>query len=113
MAITKMDASATVGVTEFSYPNNSTTLTPQTDDAVIQFWLDVSALAAGDQFQVTIYEKIDAGTQRVVYQSTLSGVQFPPQFATPAVIVTDGWDCTCKKLAGTDRIIAGSVRKVA
>lgn len=113
MPITNMDGSATVGATEFSFPNNSTTLTAQTDDAVMQALVDVNALAAGDQYQLRIYESVgSSGTQRVVYESVLTGAQSPPVFVFPSLVVTDGWDVTAKKLSGTDRTIKWSVRKI-
>jgi hypothetical protein len=111
MAITKSDGSATVSTTEFSFPNNSTTLTPQTTACCLQPYVDVNALAAGDQFRLRAYEKIN-GTQRVIYEATLTGAQ-SQAFVFPTLVVMDGWDVTCLKLAGTDRAIAWSLRKVA
>jgi len=102
--------SPTVGTTEFSIPNNSTTLTPQTSDYTIQCVFDTENLAAGDRFQFTVYEKaVSGGTQHVVWRSIVTGAQ-EAHTTSPAVIVLHGWDVTVKKLAGTDRVIPVSVR---
>lgn len=111
MAITKSDGSATISTTEFSFPNNSTTLTPQTTSCVLQPFVDVNNLAAGDQFRFRVYEKIN-GTQRVIYEATLTGAQ-PQAMVFPSLVVMDGWDVTALKIAGTDRAIAWSLRKIA
>jgi hypothetical protein len=106
--------SATISTTEYSMPNDSTTLTPQTDDGVYELNLFVQSIAAGDQFEVKIYEKIlNAGTQRLKLPPfIISDVQ-----TSALVVVTGmllhGWDMTVKKLAGTDRTVEWSIRKVS
>lgn len=114
MAITEAFAnSATIGTTEFSCPNNSTTLTPQTDDGVYQACFDTAAIALGDQFQFRVYEKVrSAGTQRVIYEQILTGAE-ATTLVFPTLILLHGWDVTMKKLAGTDRAVEWSIRKVA
>lgn len=111
MAFSKMDGSNTVSTTEFSFPNNSTTRTPQTDDCVLQPYVDVNAMAAGDQFRFRVYETIN-GNQRVIFELTLTGAQ-PSAPVFPSLVVMDGWDVTALKLAGTDRAIGWSLRKIA
>jgi len=113
MAITLSGNSATIGTTEYSLPNASTTLTPQTDDCILQAIIDFNAMAAGDQYRLRVYEKAGSGaSQRVVYEAVLTGAQ-NESVATPSIIVGDGWDITVKKLSGTDRSIVWSIRKVA
>lgn len=103
--------SATIGVTEFSLPNNSTTLTPKTDVATIQIWLDLNAMAGGDEYHIRVYEKVrSAGTQRMIYQCHLVGAQSPPAWVSPALNVRHGWDVTVDKIAGTDRTLEWSIR---
>jgi len=101
---------ATIGTTEYSLPNNSTTLTPRTEDGMYQALIDLNAMAAGDQYEIKIYEKITSGgTQRAVFSATVTGVQSP--FIIPALMLLHGWDITMKKLAGTDRSISWSIRQ--
>jgi len=111
VAITLVSDSATIGTTEYSLPADSTTLAAQTDDCVLQVWIDFANMAAGDEYLWKIYEKINAGTQRVIAQGTVVGVQTSP-VVTPSLIVGDGWDVTVDKIAGTDRSIAWSLRKL-
>lgn len=113
MAISEAFAgSAAIGATEFSCPNNSTTLTPQTDDGVYQAFLDVSDMVAGDQLQIRVYEKCrSSSTQRLVYESILTGAQGDPLFVTPSLVLLHGWDVTLDALAGTITV-EWSIRKV-
>jgi hypothetical protein len=105
--------SATIGTAEYSCPNDSTSLTPITDDGVYQVFLDLSAMEAGDQFQIRIYEKVrSASTQRVVYESVITGLM-APVWVSPSLLLLHGWDVTLKKLAGSDRSLEWSIRKVA
>ena len=117
MAITAaFENSATSSTTEYSLPANTTTGVPtsQTDDGIYQIFLDLNALAAGDQFELKIYEKVQSGgTQRLVDQRTFANVQSVPNFVLPSLILLHGWDVTLKKIAGTDRAIGWSIRKVA
>lgn len=110
MATTLTPGSATISTTEFFLASNSTTQTPQTTTCIMQAWIDFNAMAAGDQYQITVYEKIN-GTQRAIYFAVLQGAQSQPGFVVPSLIVGEGWDIGVKKLAGTDRTIPWSIRK--
>lgn len=114
MAITApFEDAATIGTTEYSLPNDSTTLTPQTDDGVYQVFLDLSAMQAGDQYQLRVYEKVQAiGSQLLVYEAIITG-GMAATYVFPSLVLLHGWDVTVKKLAGTDRSIGWSIRKVA
>ena len=114
MAITApYEDSASIGTTEYSLPNDGTTLTPITVPGVYQADIDFTAMAAGDQYQLLVYEKVlPAGSQKVFYSATIVGVQ-GQAFILPSLILMNGWDITVKKLAGTDRTIAWSIRQVA
>ena len=106
--------SATISTTEYSLPNNSTSLTPITADGVYQLFLDLSALTATEEYLLKIYEKVQsAGTQRVVDQVTFIGTQYPAHYVYPvALVLLHGWDMTMDKIAGTDRAIAWSIRAI-
>lgn len=114
MAITYTNDSASIGTTEYGLASDSTTITYQTTDGVYQAFIDFSNMAAGDQYRVRLYEKYDSGgTARLVEEWILTGVQSKPMFATPAFTLGEGWEFTVTKLAGTDRTIYWSLRKIA
>ena len=115
MAITEGFAgSETVSTTEWSLTTDTAGPDVDTTDGVFQCFLDLSALLAGDEFQFRVYEKVQAAdTQRVVYETRFIGVQSPPIYVTPALVLLHGWDMTLDKIAGTDRAITWSIRKIA
>jgi hypothetical protein len=113
MALTKFENVQTVTTTEHSLPNDATydSGSPMANDGVMQAVVDLSALEAGDEYRLRIYERTDAsGTQRVVYEASYFGVQSEPNVALPALIVCEAWDVTLVKVAGTDRSIRWSIR---
>jgi hypothetical protein len=105
--------SATIGATEYSLPNNSTTLAAITDDGLYSIFVDTGNMAAGDQYKFRIKEKVTSGgTQREIYAATLTG-NMTDNWVPPSQILIHGWDVTVQKLAGTDRSFSWSIRKVA
>lgn len=114
MAITiPYEDAATIGTTEYSLTNDSTTIASQTDDGVYQCMIDFANMTTTEKYQIKVKEKVQAGgTQRDIYTSVIEGVQGEP-FVIPSLILANGWDITLKKLAGTDRSIGWSIRKVA
>ncbi len=103
---------ATISTTEYSLVNNSTTLASITDDGVYQVFVDLFNLAVGDEYEIKIKEKVTSGgTQRTLYTAYQDGDIDEP-FVTPSLILLHGWDVTMKKIAGTDRLISWSIRKV-
>ena len=106
--------SATISTTEYSLPNNSTTLATLTAVAIYQVFIDASALVAGDAYRITIYEAVQAaGTKRVAWAETLTGAQGGPVWVSPSMILMNGWDVTAIRLSGADRVIGWSIRSVA
>jgi hypothetical protein len=104
----------TVGTTEWSFTTDTSGPDADTTDGIFQGFFDVSALANGDTFQFRVYEKVQSGsTQRLVWEGILTNAQAEAVFVTPSLILMHGWDMTWKKIAGTDRSIAGSIRQVA
>jgi len=113
MAIAFVNDSASISTTEYSLPADGAGPTAQTDDCVLQAFIDFGNMIAGDQYQVRLYEKYDSGgTQRLVDEWILTGVQSKPMLAIPTLIVGEGWDVTVKRLLGSDRTIYWSLRKV-
>ena len=102
-----------VDTTEWSLTTNTSGPDVDTTDGVIQVVLDLSDMIAGDQLQIRIYEKVRSGdTQRIVYESILTGAQSQPIWMSPSIIVLHGWDVTCDALAGTITV-NWSIRQVA
>lgn len=87
----------------------------ETSDGVFQAFIDLNALADGDIYEFRIYEKVlSSSTQRCVLVETLANSQsFAPVFVSPSLILINGWDMTLLKVAGTDRSLDWSIRKLA
>ena len=113
MAITvAYTGTATIGVTEYSLVNNSTTLASSTDVGVYQVFINFANMAAGDEYEIKIKEKVTSGgAQQNIYVAVLDGAQSTP-FVTPTLVLMLGWDVTVDKISGTDRSISWSIRKV-
>lgn len=114
MAITEAYAAIT-GITSTEWSLTTDTASPQTktEDACVQVFLDLSALALGDKYRFRIYEKVRAtGTQRQIAQFVFANAQAKPVWASPTLILLHGWDVTLQKLAGGDRAIPFSVREM-
>ena len=112
MTITITNDSATIGTTEYSLPADTTTGVPtsQTDDCIFSAVIGFQNMVAGDQYEIKLYES-DGTSQVLVGTWVLTGAQ-STKFIFPAVILGVGWDLTVKRLAGSDRTISWSLRKV-
>ncbi len=115
MAISEaFSGTETVSTTEWSLSTDTAGPDLQTDDGVYQVYLDLNALANGDQFELRMYEKVlSTSTQRRVWRASFRDAQTDPDFVSPTFILLHGWDFTLIKIAGTDRAIDWSIRKVA
>ena len=113
MAINTTSDSATISTTEYFLASDSTTATYQTSDVVLQVFLDLSAMQAGDTYVLKFYEKVNAGTSRYFATTTFTDVQTPPHYASSQYILTEGWEVSMDRTAGTDRAIAWSLRTVS
>lgn len=107
-------SAVTVSTTEYSLTNNSTTLGAQTTDGVYELYLDTANMAAGDEYEVRVYEKVvGAGSQKLAYPVfTLGGVQ-PFAFKLPLGVLMHGWEVSLKRTAGADRAFSWSIRQVS
>lgn len=107
------NATATIGTTEYSLAKNASYSagSPMTTIGYVQAVIDVVAnMAAGDEYEIRVYEKANAGTQRPIFVSRVGGAQFE-SYVTPLMLLGEGWDITMKKTAGIDRSILFSVRQ--
>jgi hypothetical protein len=104
----------TVGATEHSMTTDTAGPDADTTSGVFQAFIDLNALAAGDEFEFKAYEKVRTGdTQRLVYAAAFRHAQGAPVWVSPTLILGIGWDMTLKKIAGTDRAINWRISKVA
>lgn len=116
MPVTITDDSATISTSEYSLPADTTSGVPtsQTDDSLLEVWIDLSAMIAGDQYAVRLYEKVagTGATQRRANEWVFTGAQANPIVVIQAGYVAHGWDVTVIRLAGSDRSIGWSLRKI-
>ena len=115
MAISEAySGSETVTTTEHSLSTDTAGPDADTNDGIYQCFIDFNALVAGDIFEFALYEKVlSSSTQRKVWTAQIAHAQSTPNWSSPSFILLHGWDMTLKKLAGTDRAIDWSIRKVA
>lgn len=115
MALTFTNDSASISTAEYSIIGKTTSGIPvaNTGNGVYQFILDLSNMAAADQYRFKLYEKYDAaGTARLVEEWIFTNVQSKPLFISPSFILGAGFDFTGLRLSGADRTILWSIRKV-
>lgn len=110
-----IEGSETIGATQWSLATDTsyTAGDAQTDEGVVCCVLDLSALANGDEFELRMWEKVDSGaTQRIARIWPFTNVQGEPIFITPSFMLKHGWDFSMLKVAGTDRSISWSIRRI-
>jgi hypothetical protein len=109
---TNVSSSATIGTSERSLPADTTSGVPtsQTTFCSVIVTLDLSAMLAGDTFNLVVYEKVAGGTQRALATFPLVGA-YDSLLVLPPLSLGEGWDITLKKIAGTDRAIRWSLRE--
>lgn len=115
MAIAVSENSASITTTEYSLPANANYASgsPQTTDAMVQIWIDLANMVAGDEYRFRLYEKVTSGgTQRLVDQRYYSGPQSCPAIVIPGLILLNGWDATLLQVTGSARTIGWSIRRV-
>jgi hypothetical protein len=105
----------TVSTTEHSMTTDSAGPDADTTAGVYQAFIDFNAVAAGDEFQFAVYEKVlDASaTQRQVFKATVANAQSSPAYVSSTFVLGIGWDMTLLKIGGTDRSITWRIAKVA
>lgn len=107
-------ASQSITTTEHDLPSDTTTVSSIADDGVYQVFLDLVNLADGDVFRFKAFEEIDGTNQRVFWSVDFANAQGTEDgWVSPSFILLHGWTFTLTKIAGTDRTILWSIRKVA
>ena len=106
--------SATISTTEYFLAADSTTQgSGQATDGAYQLVLELNNLAAGDIFRVRAYDAVSsAGTARAIWEENIPGPVGTPLAAFPTIILLHKWDFSLLRVAGSDRSIAWSIRKV-
>lgn len=106
MALTTTHDSASISTTEYSLPADTTTGVPtsQTGGMLLQAFIRIASIAAGDLFRVRLYRTINAG--QVTLEDWFIDVA-KPSWTMPSVILgsSAGWDLTVIKVSGTDRTV--------
>ncbi len=111
MALELYSGTQAVDGTEWSMTTDSAGPDADTTAGRYQPVVDAINLAAGDVYQIALYEKARAAdTQRLAQVWILTGAQASPLWIGPEVTLMHGWDFTLKKLAGSDRTITWSIR---
>jgi hypothetical protein len=106
MSITATSTAGTVGSTEYSLlaADAFSAASLRSADGYLDATIDLSALAAGDRFQVAAYEKVGAGLLRAVFSRVFEGPVLEG-LVVRDMFVGEAYDLTAMKLAGTDRTI--------
>jgi hypothetical protein len=115
VAITQTVNSATMGATEFFLAANSTTKSLDTTSCIVQAFVYLASIAAGDLFEVKFYREINNVEVSQVL-GYIDGASGDATMMTPAVGVggaSGAWDFSVKKLTGTDRTGHWELFKVA
>ncbi len=111
MALELYSGTQAVDGTEWSMTTDTAGPDADTTPGKYQPVVDAINLAAGDVYQIALYEKARAAdTQRLAQVWILTGAQASPLWIGPEVTLMHGWDFTLKKLAGSDRTITWSIR---
>jgi hypothetical protein len=117
VGITFDDGSATISTTEYWLASRSTTQTPQTTDCILEGWIAFGLLLAGDVYEWRVVEKINGTGPATVIRGRVAGAGSTtpgaPSIVIPPLVVGDGWEVGVKKISGTDRTIAWSLRTIS
>jgi hypothetical protein len=109
------EGSASMTTTEFFIASESTSKTKQTSAGIYQLFLDLTNLTKNDVFEVKCTEEARAAdtVEAVAYRATLWGVKTSKVWVSPALALMNGWEFSIDRLAGSDRTIPYSIRKLA
>lgn len=111
MALSVTEFSATIGTTEWSLITNTAGPDAETTDRIEQVIVSFHNLAAGDVYRITVYETLNAAA-RIAGEWFVANVQAQPASPVPPLLLGNGYDVTCTKIAGTDRAIYWTLNRV-
>lgn len=94
---------ATVGSSAYYVMAGSTTPAYSTTPCVMQFFVDITAVAAGDEFKAKLHKKIDGTNVVVVYEANFVPMTNKGWSSPMFIVDASGWDWSCEKVGGTDR----------
>jgi hypothetical protein len=106
---TPATGTASIDAAEFSLPNGSTTLAPQTTATKLEAWIDASAVLAGDQVRVQILDRVNGGSQLVAWEGFITGAT-PQAYVLPVLDLNEGWDVRVKMVIGSARTFRWSLK---
>ena len=87
---------------------------PDTTDGVFQLFVDVNDMARADRTVLRVYEKVlSAGTQRLVATWVLTNEQIDKIFASPSLILGNGFKFTLEQTDGTGRSYPWRISQVS
>lgn len=115
MAITELyNDTVSIGTVEWSLTGDDSSLGADTNAGIYLPCIEVDTLDSGDLFRFRTYEKVrSASTQRVLYEAFIGGLQTLPIWTCPALVLIHGWDMSLVKIAGSDRTLGWSIRRIA
>ena len=115
MPLSEITGTETVTSTEWSLVTDTSYAESDgsTDDGVVQLYLDLDDMVAGDELQIRFYEDTRSGdTQRTMEEWSFFGDQPYPGQPFPHFTVMHQWDFTAKVIAGTSIIVTWSIRRI-
>jgi hypothetical protein len=101
--------SASISTNEYFLFGNSTVASYQTTDAYLYGIIDFANMIAGDQYRIRVYEKANGSSALAVVDAYVSGVQSGP-YEIAVRLMTEGYEVSVLRTAGTDRTIGWSLR---
>lgn len=103
-------SNASISTTEYSIVGNTTSSVPLSSATVakVRVVLDLTLLVAGDDYEMKVYSKVNADTQRVLATYPLVGA-YDGLWYSPEFWLYDAWDITLKKNSGADHVLRWTV----
>lgn len=104
------DSAALTSSVEYFLASDSTSKTDQTDDCILQAWLDVPTIGTSNTITIKVYEKINAGTQRLLLSSFTNRTPYGA-LVLPSLILGEGWEISATA-GGAGITLGWSLRKI-
>lgn len=111
-----METVTSISTTEWSMPSDvDFAVAPTKNQACqVQLWVFIQGMAPGDEFIVRLYERMSVfadGSRSMEHESWR--LAYPKDRLIQAgLILHNDWDFTIQKVAGSDRLVEWSLRRV-